>query len=285
MRGVRVSLIFGLLLLLGASVVTVVSYSDGELTGDEILDRVEEEGDLAAEGSLITIVRFDNAYSDGTTTYSLFGGLSKLVEGQPERTLIYFVEPEDTEGTLFLGIGPVDPEEDTRLFLYLPALGSVKELVSEEQREASFAGSTFSYEDVGGADTEREYEAELLGEAAVTIGETSRSVYLLSLTAKPGADVDYPTGRMWVDKESFIVLRSESYNDLGDLERTMEVLVLGEFEGRVVADELIARDVLEGDSTKITFLERRRPEGEIPDEVFDPENLPDFDPAEWGFAD
>ncbi|MFQ6117524.1 MAG: outer membrane lipoprotein-sorting protein, partial [Candidatus Bipolaricaulia bacterium] len=153
MRGVRVSLVFGLLLLMGASVAAVVSYSDRELTGDEILDRVEEEGDLAAAGSLITIVRFDNAYSDGTTTYSLFGGLSKLVEGQPERTLIYFVEPEDTEGTLFLSVGPVDTGENTHLFLYLPALGSVKELVSEEQREASFAGSTFSYEDVGGADT------------------------------------------------------------------------------------------------------------------------------------
>ncbi len=285
MRGVKVSLVFGLLLLLGAVMVTVVSYSDGELTGNEILDRVEEEGDLAAAGSLITIVRFDNAYSDGTSTYSLFGGLGKVVEGEPDRSLIYFVEPDDTEGTLFLSVDPADPEEDTRLFLYLPALGSVKELVSEEQRGASFAGSTFSYEDVGGAGTERKYEAELVGEDTLTAREVSRSIYLLSLTAKPGADVDYPTGKMWVDKESFIVLKSESYNDLDDLEWTMEVLALGEFEGRVVADELIARDVLEGDSTKISFLGRRRPEGEIPDEVFNPENLSDFDPAEWGFAD
>ncbi len=281
MRSAKLSSIPGLLLLLGALVVAVVSYSDGELTGDEILDRVEEEGDLAATGSLIMVLRFDNAYSDGTTTYTIFGGLSKLVEGQPDRSLIYFKEPPDTEGTIFLSIDPVESEEDTRLFLYLPALGTVKELLSTEQRKASFAGSAFSYEDVGGEDTREKYSAELTDEDTVTIGDASRPAYLISLTARSGADVDYPTAKMWVDKESFLILRSESYNDLDDLERTMEVLALGEFEGRTVADELIARDVLEGDSTKITILERRRPEVEISDEVFRPKDLPQFDPAEW----
>jgi hypothetical protein len=278
----RVSLILGLALLLGALLVAV-SYSDGQLTGDEILKKVDEQQDVIMGGNLISIIRFDNVYSDGTTASNLFGALGKKVEGQPDKSLIYFKEPEDVRGTIFLSIKPEG--EDVRLWLYLPALGSVKELVSEEERSGSFAGSTFSYREVGSRTISDDYTAELVGEEAVTIGDQSYDCYVLELTAKPDAEVDYPTGRSWVGKESWLTLKAEDYNEAGNLERTMEVLELGEFEGHVVANKIIAKNVLDNSSTTISFLERRRPDEEIPDEIFDPDNLPNFDPAEWGFEE
>jgi len=45
---------------------------------------------------------------------------------------------------------------------------------------------------------------------------------------------------------------------------------------------MVSRDVLEESQTTITILERRRSAEEIPDEVFDPENLASFDPTAWG---
>lgn len=284
MKVVKFSSILGLVLLLGALMVTIVSYSDG-LSGDEILQKVDDQQDVVMGGDLISIIRFDNVYSDGTTAYNTFGGLGKQAEGEPDRSLIYFKEPEDVKGSLFLSIDPVDPNEDIHLFLYLPALGQVKELVSEEERGGSFAGSTFSYRQVGERGMTEDYTAELVSEDTVQIGNEGYPVYVLKFSAKPDADVDYPTGKMWVGKDNWLSLKAEEYNDAGNLERTMEVLVLGEFEGNVVADEMIAKDVLEGSSTTISFLDRRRPDGEIPDELFDPENLPSFDPAEWGFED
>lgn len=160
----------------------------------------------------------------------------------------------------------------------------MKELVSEEKHK-SFAGSTFSYREVGSRKVSDDYTAELVGEDSVKIGDQSYDCYVLELTAKPKADVDYPTGKAWVGKENWLTLKAEDYNDAGNLERTMEVLKLGEFEGNVVADEIIAKNVLDNSSTTISFLERRRPEGEIPDSVFDPENLSSFDPTEWGFEE
>ena len=279
-KAMRLGLIGLAILLLGT--VLVPALSSPQLTGDEILQRVDDRQDEILGGNLISIIRFDNTYADGTTAYNLFGALGKRAEGQPDKSLIYFIEPEDVQGTIFLSIKPEG--EDARMWLYLPALGKVKELIAEE-RQQSFAGSTFSYREVGERRISDDYTAELVGEEAVQIGEEAYECYLLKLKAKPEADVRYPTGKMWVGKESWLALKAEDYNEAGNLERTMVVLKLGEFEGKPVADEILAENVLEGNSTKISFLERRRPEKEIPDSVFDPESLPEFDPAEWGFVE
>jgi hypothetical protein len=251
-----------------------------ELSGSEILTRVDQEAQFLGEGSMITTLQFENEYSDGTTSANRFASLSKQVEGGAKYSLIYFVEPEDVEGTIFLSVQP-DPDEDSRMWLYLPALGMAKELVAEQQ-EQSFAGSTFSYQDVGSRDMEDKYDAELIGEETLVVGDESRLVYVLALTAKPDTDTDYPTAKMWVDKEGFFMLRTENYNAEGNLERMMEVTKLGEFDGKVTADQMIASNVLDGSSTTITFLERVRPEEELSDSAFDPENLASFDPTIYG---
>jgi len=276
----RVSLILGLVLLLGA-LLAAVSYSNGQLTGDEILRKVDEQQDIIFGGDVVMTLKFENVYSDGTTAYNVFGGLRKKVEGQPDKSLIYFKEPEDVEGTIFLSIKPEG--EDARLWLYLPALGQVKELISEEKHQ-SFAGSTFSRREIGEHKISEDYTGELIGEETVTIGEQSYDCYVVKLTAKPDADVDFPTGKLWVDKENWLALKGEDYNEAGNLERTMEVLKLGEFEGNVVPDVMLAKNVIEGNSTTISFIDRHRPDKPIPDEVFDPDNLQNFDPTAWGFV-
>lgn len=102
----RASLILGLVFLLGALLMVTVSYSNGQLTGDEILQKVDDQQDVVMGGNLISTIRFDNVYSDGTTAYNIFGGVSKKVKGQPDKSLIYFKEPEDVRGTLFSSIKP-----------------------------------------------------------------------------------------------------------------------------------------------------------------------------------
>lgn len=277
MKNKKLLLIALLALTLLCGVVTVVGE---ELSGNEILTRVDQEVQFLSEGSMITTLQFENGYSDGTTSANRFASLSKQVEGGAEYSLIYFVGPEDVVGTIFLSVQP-DPDEDSRMWLYLPALGMSKELVAEQQ-EQSFAGSTFSYQDVGSRDMKDEYNAELIGEETLVVGDESRLVYVLALTAKPEADTDYPTGKLWIDKEGFLMLRTENYNAEGNLEWMMEVTKLGEFEGKVTADRMVASDVLDESSTTITFLERVRPEEELPDYVFDSENLASFDPAIYG---
>ena len=247
-----------------------------DLTADDILDRMEEEGDTLAEGSMISQMRIDVNHPDGTTTWQTSAVLSK-----PDRMLIYQLEPEDyNKGSMWLIVEQED--DDSRLWMYLPALGTPKELISEEQRGGSFAGSSISLEDIGGDDQRENYDAVVIGEEPLTIEEETHAAYVIESTAKPDVDEDIVRTVLWVDKESFVMLKMETYNDLGNLERTLAVLELGEFEGHLVAKVMFDRNELEEKETTITFLERRRPGGEIPDEVFDPENLVSFDPAAWG---
>lgn len=269
-------------LVISALGILSVGAMAASLTGDEILQKVDDEAASLAEGSLISVVQFDNVYADGTSSSNLFAGMGKKIEGQPEESLIYFKQPEDVAGTIFLSVKPVG--EDARMWLYLPALGMAKELVAEQQKQ-SFAGSTFSYKDMGNRSYADKLSAKLVGEETLTIGDEKRACYVLDLTAKPGTDADYPTGKAWVDKESFLMLRSEDYNESGSLERTMDVLSLTTFDGQLLADKMIATNAVDGSSTTITFVKRERPESEIPDSVFDPNNLAEFDPDTFGLND
>jgi outer membrane lipoprotein-sorting protein len=267
-------------LLMVAVLLSAVSASAAELSGDDILARVDQQEQFLSEGSMITTLQFDNVYSDGTTSGNRLISLSKKGTGDAEYSLIYFVEPDDVAGTIFLS-AKAAVEENTHMWLFLPALGMAKELVADQQ-EQSFAGSTFSYQDVGSRDFEGKYEAVLSGEESITVGEESYDCYVIDLTAKPDSNAEYPFGKMWIEKENFIMLGSEDYNESGVLERTMAITKLGEFEGKVVADKMVSTNTIEKSSTTITFLARTRPDEDIPDSVFEASNLASFDPTAYG---
>ena len=260
--------------------VALLSIATVALTADEILDMVDAEADALAEGSMVSIIRFDNVYGDGTTGSNLFGSLSI-----PNRSLIYFIEPTDVLGTIFLTHEFDEEGVDSRLWLYLPLLGLPKELVSEEQRGGSFAGSSLSYSDLGDRDGEDDYDSVLLGEEDLVIGELTRTAYKIESIAKPGADVDNPRNVLWIDTEFLFMLKVESYNDLGNLSSTMDIIELGEFEGRLTATVMLATDHSQGSTTTITILEQRRPDAEVSEDVFLPENIASFDAVAWGFAE
>jgi len=260
--------------------VLLIAVAAAALTADEIMDKVDAEADALAEGSMVSIIRFDNIYSDGTTGSNLFGSLSI-----PNRSLIYFIEPADVAGTVFLTHESDEDDVDARLWLYLPFIGISKELVSEDERGGSFAGSALSYSDLGDREGRADYDAVLLGEEEVVIGDQTRTAYKIESTAKAGADVDNPRAVIWIDTEFFIMLKMESYNDLGNLDTTMDILELGEFEGKLTTDVMLATNHSDGSTTTITILEQHRPEAEISEDVFLPENIPAFDASTWGFID
>ncbi len=260
-----------------AAMVLLAGFAAVALTADEILDRMEEEGDKLAEGSMVGTMRFDNTYRDETTASNVFGMLSK-----PNFALLYFIEPADVAGTIFL-THEINDGSDSRLWLYLPLLGIPKELVSDEERGGSFAGSSMSYDELGGENDRNDFEAKLLREEELVIGDETRMAYVIESIAKDGVDTDTPRSILWVDTEAFIMLKAESYNDLGNLSATIEVVSLTEFEGMLTFSEMLSTDVLDESSTLITVIERRRPDAEIADEVFSPDNLTTFDPAVWGF--
>ena len=260
----------------------LTGFSDDELTGNEILVKVDEKSEDVTQGEMLSIIDFHNVNEDGTESSYRFAALARKKSGEPNRTLIYYLRPEFVRGSIFLS---KDTEEgDTKMWLYLSALGQAKEL-SASKRESSFAGSTLSFEEIGSWSMSEEYNAEITGEPTVEIGNRSVPAYKLELTEKEGAEPQYPKQTIWVARESFVLLRSRNFNAQGELIKEMEVKELTTFEGNTVTRELITTAVKTGASTTVTYVKRGRPEKDIPNSVFAAENLKDFDPTNWGLVE
>jgi hypothetical protein len=246
------------------------------LTGPQILQRVEEKGGIGGtEGDLISDVKFEIVGKDKKTATNEFRFFSKRKKGEPDRFLVAFVKPDDVRGTLFLSIKPAGKEAD--LWLYLPALGIVKQLVNTQERKGSFAGSNLSFEDLGnGFKYSEDYNAdERVAEEKIKIGDKEYTTYVLMLRVKKEKEriEDYPVRKLWVEKSEFVVLKGEAYNKANRLETVFEALALGKFENNIVADRVQIRNVLDGSQTTVGFLTRKRPGQALSDDLFDPNNL------------
>lgn len=259
-----------MLVLAGVLMVGVGAFA---LTADEILDRMREESETSMGSGMAMTGHFSNDFGNDVVSEYAF----RVFVGT-NHALIYFTEPEWWLGVVLLL--NEDAEGETRVWQYLPAVGQPKELDSEGMG-GSFAGSSMSIGDIARDDWRDDYDAALFGEETIVIGEHERTAYVLELTAKADADVDDVRIKMWVDSEYFTELKSEYYNDLGNVSRTQEAIELTEFEGRIVA-AIQRREDSEVITTSVWEYRRSEVEG-FPDEIFLPENITDFRPADWGF--
>ena len=288
MKTVRIGFLIALGLVVAIGLGPWASAQDGELTGDEILQRAADEGGFNTQGSQLSRTRFDLVFSDGSTGSREFAFFSKAEQDGVDKSLIYFLRPELECGTIFLTHDPDAAGEDSQLWLFLSGLGQVKELVSEEDRNASFAGSNLERDEIGGggSDFTDDYVGTLEGTEAVSVewrGETAeRQAYVVSFAQREDADVDYPTGTVWIDTEEFVTFKAELNNANDTLERTLTLDRFVAFDGDIVPNQIVVENVLEGSKTTVTTENRRRPEGELPAEIFDPENLSGFNPEAYG---
>jgi len=269
------SIFLAIVLMFSLSVATIAAE---DLSGDEVLVKVDEKSENVTQGEMLSVIDFHNVNADGTESSYRFGVLARKKSGEPNKTLIYYLKPEFVRGSIFLS---KDTEEgETKMWLYLSALGQAKEL-SASKKESSFAGSTISFEEIGSWSMSEEYNADIVEETTVEAGNQSVSAYKLNLTAKEGADPQYPNQTIWVGKDNWVLLRSNNFNSEGELVKEMEVKQLTTFEGKTVTKSLVTTAVDSGASTTVTYLKRARPDKDIPDSVFNPGNLKDLDPANW----
>lgn len=260
-------------------------------TGDEVLARMEDVFSFGGDGEgILASIHVLNEYATGVSTeYRLAVAADTVVEaGAPadsdETTyaLMYFLGG-DNEGMVFLLHTPEADDEDSRMWLYMSSFEFTKELISNDDQSASFAGSTFTYADIAGAGEMRDdYSAEILREETVTVGSEDRAVWVLELTPAADAETDYGRVLLWVDREADLFLRLEGYDGNGTLTKEIAVTSLGTFEDRRIPEELIGR-LDSGDVSTIRFTNMRRPDERFTSALFEAENLATFDPSAYGF--
>ncbi len=199
-----------------------------------------------------------------------FESISKDVGQALEDTIGLSVidEPADEKGSAFLQKDYDKPGKDTEQWMYLPALKKLKRIVAESSnspKTGTLFGSEIAYEDIEKIHI-GDYTYSLIGEEVVD----GRPCYILESypTAVRAPKTSYGKGVSWVDKSSYLTIKSDSYDRQNRLVKTFfskDIEIIG---GVAVSKQLI---VVNHKNRRMSLmkLEKVKINVPIPESLFD----------------
>jgi len=136
-----------------------------------------------------------------------------------QKTYAFFDRPADIYKTVFMVWKHLDKDDDR--WMYLPALDLVKRISATDKR-TSFVGTHFFYEDVSGRNINDDVH-ELI--------KTTKDYYVLKNTPKDPKLVEFAYFEMWIHRESFIVVKTDYYDNQNKKYRSYEALEVKKIQG------------------------------------------------------
>jgi outer membrane lipoprotein-sorting protein len=229
-----------------------------ELDGRAIMNKADKVNRAKDEKNQVTLTivspRGEKRRRE-LTTYFQSGA------GDDDKSLIRFDSPADVKGTGFLTLEQGETDEQ---WLYLPDLKKTKRIAGATKAQ-SFQGTDFSNYDMRSEDLAG-HVYEKKGEETVD----GRACYLIE--AKPKDDsvleaTGYSLRKIWVDKERWVVPKSEYYDKNGKLLKVAASDGWKQVEGLWRPAKVVMENKQEGSKTTIAFGAREINKG-IADKVF-----------------
>lgn len=168
-----------------------------------------------------------------------------ISEGGEQKYYTYFKKPSDVSRLTFMVWK--NPAANDNRWLYVPSVDLVKQ-ISADDKNSSFVGSDFSYEDVSGRHWSEDRHS--LVSDNETVG--GRTAYLISSipVEKHGG---FAEKKSWIDKTSYLPLKEEYYDDRGDLIRIFTADKIETIEGIETVTERTMQDVKKNQKTIVQF--------------------------------
>jgi len=171
------------------------------------------------------------------------------VGGASDKTLVRFLYPNDIKNTGLLVWEHSDADDER--FLYLPALGRVRRIASEQKQE-SFVGSDLSYEDIGGRDFADYTYTFADAEASWTSPDGSRhEAWALESRAKD-PNADFPRTLSLVLKDRFIIVHADIFNQRNERTKVFDVKRLERVDGIWTVLDLVVVNERQNTKTELT---------------------------------
>lgn len=155
---------------------------------------------------------------------------------------VYFERPADVKKTAFLVHKHLDQDDDR--WLYLPSLDLVKRIAAGDKR-TSFVGSHFYYEDVSGRQLDEDTHQLL---------ETTDTHYVIKATPKAPQSVEFIHYNVWIDKASFMPVKTLYFDNQGKEYRKVEAVEIQSIQGFPTATKMRIDDLK---SEGYTLMEMR----------------------------
>jgi len=136
-----------------------------------------------------------------------------------QKIYAFFNRPADVYKTVFMVWKHLKKDDDR--WMYLPALDLVKRISATDKR-TSFVGAHFFYEDVSGRNIDDDVHK---------LVKTTKDYYILKNTPKDPKLVEFAYFEMWIHRESFIVVKTDYYDNQNKKYRTYEALEIKQIQG------------------------------------------------------
>ena len=189
---------------------SAVAQTVGSPTGLEVAQEADRRdtgfGDQAAE--LMMVLRNRN----GDESSRRMRNLTLEVDGDGDKTLVIFDQPNDVKGTAFLNYTHRDGPDDQ--WLYLPALRRVKRIASNN-KSGPFMGSEFAYEDISSQEIEK-YTYEFL-RAEDLEGTSTFVIQRIPVDKRSG----YTRQIVWYDQAEYRLRKVDYYDRKDELLKTL----------------------------------------------------------------
>ncbi len=193
--------------------------------------------------------------------------LRRNAEADRQEYLVVFSRPADVRGTVFLV--HKNPAADDARWLYLPGLDLVRRIAPGDKR-TSFVGSHVFYEDVSGRNPNEDNHS---------LQEVTDTHYVIHSKPKNPASVEFAAYTTWIDKNTWVPMRSEYQRADGSVYRRMEIQQVETIDGYPTGTKMRMDDLEEGGHTVVEFRFSRYDLG-IPESVFTERSLR-TPPREW----
>lgn len=236
------AILISIILLSVILVLTGKGFSLQDLTGQDIMDRVDEllTTDTACGKMKMTI----ETTSGGERTF-LYETWSK---DQGEKTLIRYLEPSRVQDQAILMLNNAND-----IWVFFPRTQRVRKLATHAKKQ-KMQGSDFSYEDMGsGGEFEEDYKAERLEDET----RDGYECYKVELTRKPDSDISYSRLLVWVIKENFYPIVIEYYDekDPNYLQKTLTQSSIEVIDGIPTAKKMVMTNLNDQTQTVMEVVE------------------------------
>ncbi len=197
-------------LAIATLIVAAAPQTSPEDRGREIALEADRRDSGFSDTSVKLVMRLQNRH--GQTSSRDLEIKTLEVEGDGDKSLVYFRSPRDVRGTSFLTFSHSTTADDQ--WLYLPALRRVKRIASNN-KSGPFMGSEFAYEDIASQEVDK-YRYKFI-EASALDGQPCFVVERYPEYENSG----YTKQVVWFDQAEYRVQKVDYYDRKGALLKTL----------------------------------------------------------------
>lgn len=217
--------------------ITAVITRAQELTPKEIIQRIDDTERVASSEAIMKQIITTSGGKKRTLE------MKSYTKDKNEKQLMIYTDPKRVKGDKILMLNDGDD-----IWFYTPKTDRVRHLASHARRQ-KVQGSDFAYEDMSSGSIEEDYTYTLLGEEKVD-GTACYKFELVPTESGP----HYSKLILWADKEKFLTLQIDYYED-DELLKRLKCYDVQKIDRHWYAMKMVMTNLQEGGETVMETLE------------------------------